>query len=615
MKGALLRLLLSKRSLILVGSGSILILKPNRKKLILCEEVKPVGTLKITRLEQNFSRSGILEIIGLLRKHLLLTIAATGTAVLAAVMSILSPIYVSKLIDSITKTLTQSHSTNLTGSGGMLLGISLANAVLTAIYIKLIGDLGERIAGEMRVELFEKLLHETVSFFDDNQVGELLTRLTVDVQNFKHSLKQILTTGIRAGVQLSASAIQMCLLSQSLTISIGASLPLIFVVGNAYGQYLRSLSSRARESETIASNHAHEALMNIRTVKSFVAEDFETLKYSGAIEGQRSAQSELFGHVGIFQGLTVFSMNSLLAAVLYLGGTEVLSGKLTDGGLLAFLMSLKTAQKSLTQLVTLHAKWHSMLSDYERVTRTVQSREELEDLHAGIVPDGECKGRIEFRNLTFAHRQRGDRKIFDCADLTIGQNEVIGIVGESGSGKSTLISLLSRFYDLQNGAGAVLIDGIDAKDIDLKWLRKQIGIVPQEPVLFNGTIHDNIAYGKEFDQFEVQKAAEKAHIHDFISKLPQGYSTLVNKCSLSGGQKQRIAIARVLLCSPQILVLDEATSALDNKSEAAIHETIRQVIKEGKTVIIITHKKGILEMADRIYQLIDGKFVQINAKY
>lgn len=581
--------------------------------MILCEGLKSVEIPKIKILPDTFRRrSGILKIIGILRKHLLLTLAATGTAVLAAVMSILSPLYVSKLIDSIAETLNSPGiPASFTGNASKLMGISLGNALLTALYIKLIGDLGERIAGEMRIDLFKKLLNETVTFFDDHQVGELLTRLSVDVQNFKHSLKQILTTGIHAGVQLSASAVQMWLLSQSLTVSLGSSLPVIFVVGSVYGQFLRSLSSKARASETAASNRAYEALTNIRTVKSFVAEDFEAEKYAQVMEEQGNIQSDLLGHVGMFQGLTAFSMSSLLASVLYLGGLEVISGNLSRGGLVAFLMSLQTAQKSLTQFVTLNTKWHSMLSDHERITKTVLSTAESEDLRTGIIPEEPSKGRIEIKNVTFSHRSRGDLKVFDSADLIIGENEVIGIIGESGSGKSTLISLLNRFYEIEKGK--IFIDSLDAKEVDLKWLRKQLGIVPQEPVLFTGTIQENISYGSnEFSSEEIRIAAEKAHIHDFISNLPQGYSTPLNKCSLSGGQKQRIAVARALLRSPQILILDEATSALDHKSEAAIHETIKEIIEEGKTVIIITHKKEILKMAHRVYTLKNGKFVHVD---
>ena len=613
MNNHVFRLLWTKRKFILMTSGLLITLKPKKNLLYNCEEVNLLteSICKHKIIKKYSLRNGILEIIGILSRHLLLTFAAAGTAVMAAVMSILSPLYVSKLIDSITTALATSTTPNLTESAGMLMGISLANAVLTALYIKLIGDLGEIIAGEMKKELFTRLLHESMSFFDDQEIGELLTRLTVDVQSFKHSLKQILTTGIRAGVQLTSSTIQMILLSQSLTMSLGASLPLIFLVGNGYGKYLRKLSIDARDSESIASNRAHEALNNIRTVKAFVGEDYESEKYSQAIENQNSQQRNLLGHVGIFQGLTVFSMNSLLAAVLYLGGVEVLNGNLSSGGLLAFLMSLQTAQKSLTQFVTLNAKWQSMISDHERISRTVQSKEELEDLHAGKVPEFVCRGEIEVKNLTFSHR--GRKEILNSADLKINENEVIGIVGESGSGKSTLISLLGRFYDPEKGT--ISIDGVDVKELDLKWIRRQIGIVPQEPVLFTGTIKENISYGSFSDEFtneQVEMAAKKAHIHEFISSLPEGYSTQLNKCSLSGGQKQRIATARALLRSPKILILDEATSALDEKSEEAIHETLKEVIREGKTVIIITHKKGILKMAHKIYTLRDGKFEKIN---
>lgn len=554
-----------------------------------------------------------MEIIKILRRHLLLTLAAAGTAVLAAVMSILSPIYVSKLIDGITSGITSSiTSTNLAESAGMLLGVSLANAVLTTVYIKLIGDLGEIIAGEMRSELFSRLLHESMIFFDDHEIGELMTRLTIDVQSFKHSLKQILTNGIKSGVQLSASVVQMVLLSQSLTLSLGASLPLIFCIGNGYGKYLRSISANARESEAECSNRAYESLNNIRTVKAFVAEDFESERYNMSIEDQKKNQRNLLGHVGIFQGLTVFSMNSLLAAVLYLGGTEVLSGNLSGGGLLAFLMSLQTAQKALTQFVTLNAKWQSMLSDHERISKTVQSKEELEDLHAGRIPEALCEGRIEMRNVSFKHKDR--HGVFDNADLIIKENEVVGIIGESGSGKSTLVSLLERLYDPQNGT--LLIDGVDIKELDLKWFRKQFGIVPQESVLFSGTIRENIAYGCRDEDIEndIMDAAKKAHIHEFIESLPEGYATELNKCSLSGGQKQRIAIARALLRSPKILIFDEATSALDEKSEKGIHETLKEIVVEGKTVIIITHKKGILGLADRVYTIKNGKFISIKGR-
>lgn len=588
-------------------SGLLITLKPKNKFFYHCDE----GGLVIEKskiIKKYDIKSGILEIIGILRRHLLLTFAAAGTAVLAAVMSILSPIYVSKLVDSITSALATSTKPNLAGSAGMLMGISLANAVLTALYIKLIGDLGEIIAGEMRKELFTRLLHESMSFFDDQEIGEMLTRLTVDIQSFKHSLKQILTIGIRAGVQLTSSGIQMILLSQSLTMSLGASLPLIFLIGNGYGKFLRKLSGEARDYEAIASNRAHEALNNIRTVKAFVAEDYETEKYSQAIEYQKIKQRNLLGHVGIFQGLTIFSMNSLLAAVLYLGGVEVLNGNLSSGGLLAFLMSLQTAQKSLTQFVALNAKFQSMLNDHERISRTVQSKEELNDFHSGKVPESACRGEIEVKNLIFSHR--GRKEILSSADLKINENEVIGIVGESGSGKSTLISLLGRLYESEKGE--IRIDGVDLKELDLKWIRKQIGVVPQEPVLFTGSIKENISYGStEFKNEQIELATKKAHIHDFITSLPEGYSTQLSKCSLSGGQKQRIAIARALLRSPKILILDEATSALDQKSEEAIHETLMEVVKEGKTVIIITHKKGILRMADAVYALKEGKFEKI----
>jgi ATP-binding cassette subfamily B (MDR/TAP) protein 8 len=528
---------------------------------------------------------------------LLLVLTASSAAALAAITSILSPIYVSKVIEAITNGLIFSNDFNFGLAG--LLGTSVANAVLTWLYIKLVGELGEVIASELRVEILNQLLHQSVYFFDTHSVAELLSRLNVDIQEFKHSLKAIITTGVKTSVQMTSTIGQMIILSPKLTLTLSSGLPLIFLIGNIYGRFLRLLSGEARQIEAEVGNIAIEALSSIRTVKAFSAEDYQVEKYGERAALQSQKNISLLSHIGIFQGLTNFSSSACAAAVLFFGSLEVAQGSLGSAQLIAFLMTLQMAQKAVTDLVTMNVKFQNMLGAYDRIgiERKVGDFDELPR------PLITISGLVEFKDVSFKYLNR-EGGVLNCVSLDASPGELIAIIGESGSGKSTIAALLESFY--QPETGSISFDSVASEFIDKKNLRMQIGYVAQEPVLFSGSVRENICLGRSVEASELVQACKAAHIHDTIEALPEGYDTEITKTTLSGGQKQRIALARALLGKPKILILDEATSALDQFTESAVMQTIKD-FRGSCTVILITHKMEHLKIADKIYKLSKGK--------
>ncbi len=557
-----------------------------------CDEIKliPNGPSR---------QSSLQAIVDLLRRHLLLVLAASGSAALAAITSILSPIYVSKIIEAVRNGLMWSGDFNYGLVG--LLGTSIANAALTWIYIKLVGELGEVIASELRVEVLSQLLHESVEFFDRHSVAELLSRLNVDVQEFKHSLKAIITTGVKTAVQLTSSIAQMIILSPTLTLTLSTGLPVILLVGSTYGRFLRLLSGEARRIEAEASNIAIEALSSIRTIKAFSAEEYQVQKYNQSVTAQSKKNASLLSQIGAFQGLTNLSSSACAAAVLFFGSLEVAQGSLRSAQLIAFLMTLQMAQKAVTDLVTLNVKFQNMLGSFERIGLNKTKQES-----GTILPLVKLSGRIEFKDVSFQYAKREGVVLKDVS-FKAEPGEIIAVIGESGSGKSTIAALLECFYCPDSGT--ILFDSVQSYAIEKKNLRSQIGYVVQEPVLFAGSVKENICLGRDVKEEELLKVCKAAHIHDTIEALPRGYETEISKTSLSGGQKQRIAIARALLGNPRIMILDEATSALDQFAESAIIQTIKE-LRGMCTIVLITHKTEHLKLADKIFKILKDQPVK-----
>lgn len=587
-----------KRSLLSVAGATFLAYSWNKRRFIkfspqcyYCDQV-----LQVAAPAGEESASGTLcRVVDLLRQHLLLALAAAGSAVLAAVTSILSPIYISKIIEFITNGLIFTPDFNYGLAG--LLGTTLANAVFTWLYIKLVGQLGEIIASELKVDIFSQLLHESIGFFDRYSVAEMLARLNVDVQEFKHSLKTIITTGLKTGVQLTSTIGQMLVISPKLTLTLSAGLPLIFLIGNVYGRFLRLSAGHIRSIEAEASNVVLEALSSIRTVKAFSAEDHQVQRYKERIAAHCEKNCALLSHIGIFQGLTNLSSSACAASVLFFGGLEVSQGRLSGGQLLAFLMTLQMAQRAVTELVTLNVKFQNMLSSLDRLQIRKLEQAEPPKLLAKV------SGAVELRNVSFKYANRNEG-VLDSVSLKAQPGEIVAIIGDSGCGKSTIAALMEMFY--QPDRGEILFDSVQSDAFDVKNLRSQIGYVHQEPVLFQGSVRENICLGRVVDEAELDRVCKAAHIYDVIDALPNRYDTEISKTTLSGGQKQRITIARALVGGPKIIIFDEATSSLDQFTEAAVLQTICE-LRGSSTVILITHKLDHLKIADRVYKISEGR--------
>jgi ATP-binding cassette subfamily B (MDR/TAP) protein 8 len=455
----------------------------------------------------------------------------------------------------------------------------LLQGLLTAVYIWMLSRVGERMALRLRCHLFDSLVKQDISFFDQYRTGELISRLTGDVQDFKSAFKICIIQGLRSVTQTIGCVVSLYSISPHLTMLMIGTLPVLVLVGSAVGRILRQISRTAQEQVAKGTAVATEALGNIRTVRAFAMEDCEIRAYDREVELSRQLSEQLGLGIGIFQGMVRIGVNGAMLLVLFAGGLEVSSGRLTPGGLMSFLVSVQMVQRSLEAMSLLVGQAVRGASAGARVFEYIALQPTIPLSSGIIIPNENLAGKVEFKNVTFTYPNRPGQVVLKNFNLSIPSGKTVALCGLSGEGKSTVAALLERFYDIDNGS--VLVDDKDICDLDLKWLRGQVvGFINQEPILFATSVIENIRYGKPdaLDE-EVIAAAVAAHADQFIRDFPQGYDTILGErgVTISGGQKQRIAIARALLKDPKILILDEATSSLDAESEAAVQATLDEI--------------------------------------
>ncbi|KAL1917165.1 uncharacterized protein VTP21DRAFT_4821 [Calcarisporiella thermophila] len=526
----------------------------------------------------------------------------TLSAVAAAVVNLKTPAVTGKLISVISKSLTgagaQLALAQLREPALRLLALFGAQGFLTFCHISLVSVLGENIARRLKRRVFTSIVCQDMAFFDRYKSGELVSRLTTDVNEFKHTFKQIITQGLKAVTQTIGASVQLLQLSPSLTFTLCATMPVLYALLNVYGAYLRDLSRRGRAIDGIATGLASESIQNIRTVRAFAAEERETHAFDAAANDVAKANSYLGLHVGLFQGITNFSIGCMVLVVLYYGGTLVVRNEMSGGDLMTYMISTQSTQKSLVSLGVLFGQTIKAMAAASRVFEFASMKPRI-PLVGGLTPPG-MNGSIEFRGVEFTYPTRPDHKVLDEFNLRILPGQMVALCGASGSGKSTIAALVERFYE--PSTGDILIDGVPLRALDPSWVRRQIGYINQEPVLFATTLAENIRYGRpNATDEEVKEAARRANALDFIESFPQGFDTMVGErgVTLSGGQKQRIAIARAILKNPRVLVLDEATSALDTQSEKVVQDALEELMR-GRTVLVIAHRLSTIEAADMI---------------
>ncbi|KAG8232429.1 hypothetical protein J437_LFUL012860 [Ladona fulva] len=606
-----------KLSIGLTVTGSLSWLQLSKVVFCQAQGKSRVSTLKeLSGDEVKFDWKGFFR---LLRPDIWRLIVAVLAALMVALLNIEIPRLLGSVVNIVARFVkggdsTSSFTSEMRDPVLTLLNLYIFQSLFTFLYICLLSSVGERVAGQMRKDLFESIIKQDILFFDTHRTGEIVNRLTSDVQEFKSSFKMVISQGLRSVTQIAGCGISLYLISPQMAGGMMVVIPSIIVVGTLIGSLLRKLSREAQMQTAKATIVAEEAISNIRTVRAFASEGKEMDLYNREVN-ESNRLNELLGYgVGLFQGGTNLFLNGLVLGTLYLGGYLVSTNSATPGDLMSFLVATQTIQRSLAQLSLLFGQFVRGLSSGSRVFEYINQQPKM-NLSGGItIPHHSLLGDVSFINVFFSYPARPDHVILRNLDLEIPAGKMVAIVGSSGAGKSTVAALLERFYDPEKGN--VRIDGIDLKDLDPSWLRGHaIGYIGQEPVLFATSIRENIRYGcPTASDEEVEEAARAANAHDFITTFPHGYETVVGErgVTVSGGQKQRIAIARALIKKPSILILDEATSALDSESEKIVQETLDKVTK-GKTVLVIAHRLSTIKDAHMIAVLQKGKVVEIGS--
>ncbi|NXF26270.1 ABCB8 protein, partial [Rhodinocichla rosea] len=481
--------------------------------------------------------------------------------------------------------------------------------LLTFGYIALLARVGERVAGNMRKALFSALLRQEVAFFDTTRTGQLVTRLTADIQEFKSSFKLAVSQGLRSGTQTAGCFVSLYLLSPKLTGLLLVALPALVGAGAFIGAFLRSLSRQAQEQVAKATVVADEALGNVRTVRAFAMEEQQAGLFRAEVDRAGRLSEQLGLGIAAFQGLSNLALNGIVLGTIFVGGSLMAGDQLSPGDLMSFLVASQTVQRSgQGPMVPPVVRG---LSAGARVLELLRL-EPLVPLQGGAtIPAHSLLGRICFNHVSFSYPSRPGYPVLQDFSLTLPPCQTVAIVGPSGGGKSTVAALLERFYEPT--AGTITLDGHDIAGLDPSWLRGQvIGFISQEPVLFGTTIMENIRFGKPgASDAEVYEAARLADADGFIRSFPEGYDTVVGErgTALSGGQKQRIAIARALLKDPAVLILDEATSALDAQAERAVQAALERAAA-GRTVLLIAHRLSTIRGAHLIAVLARGRVAE-----
>jgi len=545
------------------------------------------------------------RLLAYLRAYKLRLLLAAVGLILASALSLVFPAVIQRVIDSVFE---KADSALLDAITLALLAVFVFRSLASFLQNYNLNYVGERIVVDLRCELYSHLQTLSIRYYADRRVGELISRISSDVTVVRTVLTGSVSTFLQQSLTLVGAIAIMFVLNWRLTMFIIVLMPIIVGVAFVLGGAIRRTSTRVQDEIAGATVVAEEVFQNIREVKSFVRESYEVGRYNQAIDIAFRAAVKLLTVRSVFGPIIGFFAFSGLALILWFGGREVLDGRLSAGELISFLIYGMTVAASFAGVISVYSQFQEALGATKRVFEILDTQPDVRDAPDAIHVQA-VDGAITLRDLSFAYDD--DQEVLRHIALEIAAGEIIALVGPSGAGKTTLFNLIPRFYDPD--AGCILIDGRDIRSIAQSSLRQHIGIVPQETLLFGGSIRENILYGKlDADESEMIAAAQSANAQDFIMELPKGYDTIVGErgIKLSGGQRQRVAIARALLKDPSILLLDEATSSLDNESEQLVQEALERLMR-NRTTLIIAHRLSTVRIAHRIVVLDKGRIVEL----
>ncbi|QED26596.1 ATP-binding cassette domain-containing protein [Microvenator marinus] len=544
------------------------------------------------------------RIVGLARPHLKVLIVATFALFAASGMGLLYPQAARIGVDDL---LGEGAKYDWTLVGGALVFLFVFQAVFVSLRYYLFTLVGERVVADLRQGLFSAILRQEIGFFDAEKTGELTSRLTNDTQVLQSAVTTNLSMSLRYLTQALGGIIVLFFTSLELSMVMVVAVPAVVGFAVYYGRKVRALSRRVQDTLADSTAIADESIAGIRTVRSFAAEAFALSQYKVAVEASFDAARER-GMVGaIFGGAVSLLGYGAVAVILGYGGHLVMEGRMSAGELTAFLLYTLMVAFALGVLSGLWTDFMKASGAAERVFYLIDRVPKIE---SSGTEDIVIKGNISFENVTFAYPTRTDVNALQEASFEVKEGEKVAFVGASGAGKSTIAALLLRFYDPVDGR--ILIDGVDIRSLHPDRLRERIGVVSQEPILFSGSVRENVLYARpDASEIEVEDALRAAHAWDFVNEFPEGLETLIGErgVRLSGGQKQRIAIARAVLKDPSILILDEATSALDVESESLVQVALEELMR-GRTTLIIAHRLSTVAGADKLVVLERGRVVE-----
>ena len=495
---------------------------------------------------------------------------------------------------------------------GLIMLITLAlRALLSFVQTILFANVSERGMADVRRDLYHKLIGQPMDYFEQNRVGELTSRITADVEQLQSVFSVTLAEFVRQIMILIFGIGVLAYLMPRLFLVMMLVIPVVVVLAMIFGRYIRKLSKKRQDQLAKTNVIVEETLQNFQIVKAFANELFESKRFSASVEKMVGISLNFAKVKGLFFAFIIFLLFGSILFILWRGAYMVQSGSMEAGGLVSFVIYTVMIGGAIASLGTLYTTIASALGATERVKELLYRPVEIAiDDDLGKKVKKEIHGDIVFDQVEFTYPSRPDSVILDAIDIKIKKGEKVAIVGQSGGGKSTLIKLLMRFYDVQGGS--ISVDGTDIRDFDLTTFRTAIGLVPQDIILFGGSIRENLLYGNpDATEQGIVEAAKQANCWEFINSFQEGLDTIVGErgVKLSGGQKQRIAIARTILKDPKILLLDEATSSLDAESEKVVQDAINNLMKD-RTAIIVAHRLATIREVDQIYVLENGQIAE-----
>ncbi len=524
--------------------------------------------------------------------------------VVASLTNLAVPLYIRKLVDVVMVEKNMGLMNSLTLS---IAGLFLIQLVFSTAHNYLFDLTEKRIITDFRIKLFKHLHTLSLSFFVKRRTGEIVSRMTNDITTIENIVTDLPATLLQQSIRLFGGIIIITYMNWRLTGLILVLAPLLVLFARTFGRKLKKLSTEIQDKLAVSTTILEENISCIQIVKSFVREKLESERFGIAMEDSfQSAKKRVIisSFFGPSIGFIAFSTSLIL---LWYGGREVILGAISPGELIAFILYATIIAGPMGSFARLYARVQEGIGASKRVFEILDMKGEVSDI-TNAEPLLHMNGKVEFDNVHFHYRE--DQGIIKGISVTVEPGQTVALVGPSGAGKSTLAQLLHRFYDPVEGE--IRIDGIPLKSVQLASYWSRIGIVPQETILFGGTIRENIEYAKSgTSETEIVEAAKAANAHNFIMECPDGYETVIGEkgIRLSAGQRQRIAIARAILKDPRILILDEATSALDNESELLIQDALERLMK-GRTSFIIAHRLSTIHNAERIIVLDEGKLVE-----